>query len=36
MTKPTEFTVDGELVRKLATLLDEARLTEIEDRKSVV
>ena len=30
MTKPTEFTVDGELVRKLATLLDEARLTEIE------
>jgi acetyl-CoA carboxylase biotin carboxyl carrier protein len=30
MTQPTEFTVDGELVRKLATLLDEARLTEIE------
>jgi acetyl-CoA carboxylase biotin carboxyl carrier protein len=30
MTKPTEFTVDGELVRKLAGLLDEARLTEIE------
>ena len=30
MNKPTEFTVDGELVRKLATLLDEARLTEIE------
>ena len=30
MTKPTDFTVDGELVRKLATLLDEARLTEIE------
>ena len=30
MTKPTEFTVDDELVRKLATLLDEARLTEIE------
>jgi acetyl-CoA carboxylase biotin carboxyl carrier protein len=30
MTKPTEFNVDSELVRKLATLLDEARLTEIE------
>jgi acetyl-CoA carboxylase biotin carboxyl carrier protein len=30
MTKPTDFTVDGELVRKLADMLDEARLTEIE------
>ena len=30
MTKPTEFTVDEERVRKLAALLDEAKLTEIE------
>lgn len=30
MTTATEFTVDGELVRKLADLLDETRLTEIE------
>jgi acetyl-CoA carboxylase biotin carboxyl carrier protein len=30
MTKPTDFTVDEERVRKLATLLDEAKLTEIE------
>ncbi|GGF31639.1 acetyl-CoA carboxylase, biotin carboxyl carrier protein [Aliidongia dinghuensis] len=30
MTKPNDFTVDEERVRKLATLLDEAKLTEIE------
>ncbi|HEV2674406.1 MAG TPA: acetyl-CoA carboxylase biotin carboxyl carrier protein subunit [Aliidongia sp.] len=30
MTKPSEFTVDEERIRKLAALLDEARLTEIE------
>jgi len=30
MTKPNDFTVDEERVRKLASLLDEAKLTEIE------